>query len=228
MTGAFDDPRSCDAFQEDLAELALGILSGRDRVAVLEHVESCERCSAELERLSLVADALLGLAPEIEPPVGFELRLAERLQAPAVPHRSHPRHHRRVAVLAVAALVLAVLGFGLGAFVGPPSMNVRSPSAEANLTSAKLSSHGHVMGEVMVSSGTPAWMFMTVDAGAWSSKVTCEVTLTDGKVVVIGVFKLSNGYGAWGAPLPATAHEVRSARLVSPDGSVLASAQLTL
>jgi Putative zinc-finger len=228
MTGALDDPLGCDAFQDDLAELALGILSGRDRVAVLEHVESCERCSAELERLSLVADALLGLAPEIEPPVGFELRLAERLQSPAGPHHRHVRHHRRAGVLAIAALVLAVLGFGLGAFIGPPGMNVRSPSAQENLTSAKLSSHGHVMGEVMISSGTPAWMFMTVDAGAWSSKVTCEVTLAGGKVVTIGVFKLSNGYGAWGAPLPAAAHEVRSARLISPNGSVLASAQLTL
>ena len=98
-----------------------------------------------------------------------------------LPDRTAPTHGTAIAaaVLAVAALVLAILGFGLGAFVGPPGMNVRSPSAEANLTSAKLSSHGHVMGEVMVSSGTPAWMFMTVDAGAWSSKVTCEVTLVE-------------------------------------------------
>jgi anti-sigma factor RsiW len=225
MSGPFDDPRNCDAFIDELAELALGILSGRDRVAVLEHVESCERCSAELERLSLVADGLLGLAPEVEPPVGFELRLAERLSSPAGPRRALP--HRRAGILAIAAVVLAVLGFGLGAIVGPPGMNVRSPSAAANLTSANLSSHAQVLGEVTVSSGTPAWMFMTVDAGAWSSKVTCEVTLVGGKVVTIGVFKLSNGYGAWGAPLPAAAHDVSSARLVSPDGSILASAQLT-
>ena len=32
-------------------------------------------------------------------------------------------------VLAVAAAVLALVGFGLGAFIGPPGMNVRSPSA---------------------------------------------------------------------------------------------------
>jgi Putative zinc-finger len=217
------DAASCAVFEDDLAELALGILSGRDRVAVLQHVESCERCSSELERLSLVADALLGLAPEVEPPVGFELRLAERLQSPA----HHARRPRRAGVLAIAALVLALVGFGLGAVLGPSGMNVRSPSAEANLTSATLASHGHVLGEVMISSGTPAWMFMTVDAGAWSSKVTCEVTLADGKVVRIGVFKLANGYGAWGAPLPAAAADVRSARLVAPSGSVLASAQLS-
>lgn len=225
MTGSFDGQDGCDAFRDDLAELALGILSGRDRLAVLEHAASCDRCSVELERLSLVADALLVLAPEVEPPVGFELRLAERLRAPARPR--HGLTRRRAGMLAAAAVLLAVLGFGVGSYVGPPGMNVRSPSAEANLTSATLSAHGHVMGEVMVSAGTPTWMFMTVDAGTWSSTVSCEVTLTGGRVVTIGVFRLSDGYGAWGAPLPAAAHDVRSARLVSPGGTVLASARLS-
>jgi hypothetical protein len=220
----FSDAQNCEALENDLAELALGILSGRDRLAVLAHVESCERCSAELERLSLVADSLLGLAPEVEPPVGFELRLAERLWTPSRPHQVVSR--RRAGMLAIAAILLAVVGFSLGAVLGPPGMNVRSPSAEANLTSATLTAHGRVLGEVMVSSGSPAWMFMSVDAGDWSSKVTCEVTLTGGKVLKIGVFKLAGGYGAWGAPLPSAAVNVRSARLVESNGSVLASAQL--
>jgi hypothetical protein len=226
MTGPFEEPQGCEAYGDDLAELALGILSGRDRLAVLAHVESCERCTAELERLSSVADALLALGPEVEPPVGFESRLAERLQSPSVPHRA--RRARRASVLAVAALVLALVGFGLGAVIGPRSVNVPAPSASASLTSANLSSHGQVLGQVMISSGTPAWMFMTIDEGAWSSQVTCEVMLASGKVVKIGVFKLSNGYGAWGAALPAPARDVRSARLVAPDGTVLASAKLTV
>jgi len=226
MSGPFEAQQGCEAYEDNLAELALGILSGRDRLAVLEHVESCERCSAELERLSLVADALLGLAPAVEPPVGFESRLAERLWSPAMPHRVS--HARRASVVAVATVVLALLGFGLGAVIGPPSLNVRAPSTSANLTSANLSSHGQILGQVMVSSGTPAWMFMTVDEGAWSSSVTCEVTLASGKVVKIGVFKLSNGYGAWAAALPASARDLRSAQLVSPDGTVLASAKLTV
>ncbi len=216
--------QDCRAFQDDLAEVALGVLSGRARAAVLEHVDSCERCGAELERLCVVADGLLGLAPEIEPPVGFELRLAERLRSPAAARHALPG--RRVGILAVAAVVLIVLGFALGAVVGRPGTDAGSRSVAANLTSANLSSHGHVLGEVVISSGPPAWMFMTVDSGVWSSDVTCQVTLRGGRVVTIGVFKLANGSGAWETRLPVAGDEVQSARLVAGDGTLLASARL--
>lgn len=79
----------------------------------------------------------------------------------------------------------------------------------------------------MISAGKPAWMFMTIDAGAWSGKVTCQLTLAGGKIERIGVFKLSAGYGAWGAPLTSPAGRVRSAQLVTSNGTVLASAQLS-
>jgi hypothetical protein len=68
---------------------------------------------------------------------------------------------------------------------------------------------------------------MTIDGGAWSGTVTCEVTLAGGRVETIGVFRLSGGYGAWGAPLTSPAGTMRSARLIAPNGAVLASAQLS-
>ncbi|MCU1493504.1 MAG: hypothetical protein JWO62_1268 [Acidimicrobiaceae bacterium] len=222
MSGYGEDRGPCESIRDELAELALGVLSGRSRSEVLRHVESCARCAAELEQLSIVADTLVQLAPEIEPPLGFELRIAERLQEAATAHR--PRRRRRASVLAVAAVVMVVFGFGLGTLT--PSHN-RQP-ALANLTSADLNSHGHVLGEVMVSAGSPAWMFMTIESGAWSGKVTCEVTLAGGKIETIGVFKLSGGYGAWGVPLTSPAAQVRSARLIAPDGTVLASAQISV
>ena len=80
----------------------------------------------------------------------------------------------------------------------------------------------------MISAGNPAWMFMTIDAGAWTGKVTCDPTLAGGKVERIGVFKLSGGYGAWGSPLTSSAGKVRSAQLIAPNGTVLASAQLSV
>jgi hypothetical protein len=225
MTPDNADPMQCALFQDELAELALGILSGRDRSELLGHVGSCSRCAAELERLSIVADTLLQLAPEIEPPLGFELRLAERLGGPATAHR--PRRSRGVVVLLAAAVVTIVAGFGLGELV-QRSGNTQGQSATANLTSANLTSHGQVLGEVMISSGSPAWMFMTIDAGAWSGKVTCEVTMVGGKVERIGVFKLAAGYGAWAAPMTSSAGKVRSAQLIASNGTVLASAQLTV
>jgi hypothetical protein len=225
MSGYIEDPGQCDLIRDELTELTLGILSGRRRSEVLGHVGSCLRCSAELEHLSMVADTLLQLAPEVEPPLGFELRLAERLQVGATVHRQ--RRLRRASVLSAAAAVMVFLGFGLGALVTPGGDNNRAQSATANLTRANLTSHGQVLGEVMISAGSPAWMFMMIDQGAWPGKVTCEVTLAGGRVETLGTFTLTGGYGAWGAPLTSPAGQVRSVRLIAPNGTVLASARFS-
>ena len=71
--------QGCDAYDDELAELALGVLTGRERARVLVHVESCPRCAEELEQLSRTADAVVQVAPEVEPPLGFEVRLFERM-----------------------------------------------------------------------------------------------------------------------------------------------------
>ena len=73
------DERGCERYSCELAELALGVLTGRERVETLSHVESCPRCAEELEQLSRVADTVVQVAPESEPPVGFEVRLFERM-----------------------------------------------------------------------------------------------------------------------------------------------------
>jgi hypothetical protein len=93
MSGYVDDSEQCEVIRGDLAELALGILSGRRRSEVLGHVGTCGVCRAGLESHSTVADTLLHFAPASEPPVGFEVRIAERLRAGANARR--PRRVRR-------------------------------------------------------------------------------------------------------------------------------------
>jgi hypothetical protein len=70
-------------------------------------------------------------------------------------------------------------------------------------------------------------MFMTINKGPWLGRVTCEITLAGGGVETVGTFNLSNGYGAWGAPLTSPAALVRSARLLARDGTVVATARLS-
>jgi hypothetical protein len=217
------DPRQCELIQDELSELALGVLYGRSRAEVLNHVGSCSRCAATLERLSMVADSLLQFGSEVEPPLGFELRLAERLGTPSVGQRSR---FRRIARVSAAAVIMVVLGFGLATFATPTGVERAAPSQTSDLASAHLTSHGKVLGEFVVSAGNPAWMLMTVNESHWSGRVTCEVTLAGGQVESIGAFTLSDGYGAWGAPLTAPASKVRSARLIEHNGVVLATARL--
>src|SRR5579872_5665273 len=81
----------CEQHRAELPELALGVLTGRDRARVLAHVESCPRCAEELEQLSRAADAVVQAAPAAEPPMGFEVRLFERMGMTDVRHTSRFR-----------------------------------------------------------------------------------------------------------------------------------------
>src|SRR5271155_1475493 len=100
---------------DDLIEFALGTLSGRSRAAVLDHLQTCAHCNAEVESLADVTDKLLWLGPPAAPPLGFETRLIERYRGGDTRRRTTRR--QRVGVLAVAAMVAAVLGVSVGAIV---------------------------------------------------------------------------------------------------------------
>jgi hypothetical protein len=59
--------------------------------------------------------------------------------------------------------------------------------------------------------------------GSGSGIVTCQVVGTDGRVSNVGSFKLADGYGAWGSPDPGELGPLAGARLVSANGTVLAT-----
>ena len=64
---------------EAIADLATAVHDEPERAVVLCRGASFSSCSSELEQLSRVADTLVLLAPEIDPPVGFEMHVVERM-----------------------------------------------------------------------------------------------------------------------------------------------------
>ena len=220
MSGDVLNPGPCSAMADDLPLLALGTLSGRSRSAVLDHVESCAHCRAELEQLSVVAETLQQLTPEVQPPLGFESRLLERLQGEATPRR----RSRRLVLLSAAA-VLVVVSLGVGVLVHRWTAGVSDRSVATAPATAELTSGGKVVGSVLVAPGSPAWMLVTVEGGRWQGTVSCEVTLADGRVATVGTFSLAGGYPSWAVALPATGGGVRSARLIDSNGATVASAR---
>ncbi|HLG67655.1 MAG TPA: zf-HC2 domain-containing protein [Acidimicrobiales bacterium] len=231
-------PEACRQLQGALAEVALGIASGRERAAVLEHLESCARCRSEEEQLSSVADGLLGLAPEVEPPVGFEVRLFERagVRPPArrllqgwrgagsrAGWRGAGSLRRAAAAAVLAVAVLAGVGIGRAAL---PTTTSARPAAgwPAQAAVATLKAGSRDVGQVASFPGNPAWLFMTVADLGSASRVECRLTLHDGRTMAVGSFRLSGGYGAWGVALPVPRSQVATAKLVGPQGAVLASA----
>jgi len=70
---------SCAEFADAAAELALGVLTGRERARALAHLDRCEACRENVRQLTVTGEELVGLLPAIEPPAGFETRVMERL-----------------------------------------------------------------------------------------------------------------------------------------------------
>ncbi len=221
MSRVSEPSKECEALSDELTEFALGTLSGRSRSLVLEHLESCAACNAESESLAEVADALLWLAPEAEPNLGFETRVIERLRGSDAQRRMARR--RRVSLYAVAAMLVAVVGVGVGAAAmshGPANR----PGATQRPLTGRLMSSGQVLGDVTISSGDPSWMTMDVDSARVSGLVWCEVTFANGQSETVGKFTITHGYGSWVAAIKASGKDVRSARIVNADGAVLAQA----
>jgi hypothetical protein len=215
--------RECGEISADLSEFALGILTGRGRSRVLDHVATCARCRGELETLAGVADSLVELAPHAEPPVGFESRLVNRYHAES---RPIVRRATRVVALAAAALVLVAVGFTL-TNNGSPLRSTSPPTHSAAPMSATLTSQGRNLGHLWISSGTPAWIYMSLDDANWTGTAWCSVTLKDGRVLDVGVFTVDHGYGAWAARVDASSAALKSAQVTDASGHVLASATLS-
>jgi len=231
----------CEEFASVAAELALGVLTGRERAQALAHLDRCDACRAEVRQLTLTGEELLGLLPSAEPPAGFETRVLARIgieapaPAPAPAPAAKPRGWRLPRwfapgspgitrrMLATAAVVAALAGAVLGGW------GLRSSTAPATassqLTSAALLSADHqTAGKIFLYNGTQRWLYMSVDMSPVSGSVTCQVVGKDGHVTTVGSFWVTNGYGSWGSPTPTGTGPLAGARLIGANGAVLATA----
>jgi hypothetical protein len=227
----------CGEFADRASELALGVLTGRQRAAATAHLERCRACRENVRQLAATAEDLLGLLPAIEPGRGFETRVMERLglvSAAPRPGRGQNRGRNRGRVLAVrtrrmiavavavAAVLLAVvvsgLGWGLRSAVSSPPV---SPLRSAALLTA---SH-QAIGRVFFYGGS-CWTFMSVSMGTGTVDVICQLESRDGHFTTAGSFWLTDGHGSWGSVDPANAGPLAGARLISTTGVILATATI--
>jgi hypothetical protein len=220
----------CHETRELLPELALGIADGEDRAQALEHVATCSDCQRELERLSGLADELLELAPEQEPPGGFELRVLDALEPP------RPKARRRLfrpMALAAAALVASALTAGalLFSFRGDRRVadHYRSVLTEAHGSYFGASrfhdASGAQGGVAFVYRGAPSWVMITVDPSRRAAVARAEIVTKDGHTVPIRWFTLIDG--AWGGTVPVDVSAISGVRLLAADGHPLLAAELS-
>ncbi|MCU1400116.1 MAG: hypothetical protein JWN62_3225 [Acidimicrobiales bacterium] len=203
---------SCDAFEAAAAELAFELVEPDVRDVLLTHAAGCDRCRAELESLSVTADLLVLLAPEGEPPIGFEQRAVEAMVG--------DRRPRRWLALVAAAAVLFVVGLGIG------SWRSDDESTSTFRQAALVDDHGTGFGSVSLAWSDDVVLTMSLkglDAGDYR----CLVETSDGRSHLIATWPIgAEGTGWWAVPLQLDARSVRSVLIQDDDGTPVASAVL--
>jgi hypothetical protein len=218
----------CEHTRQLAAELALGIADGADRARALEHLAECAECRRAVEELSAVTDELLLLAPERQPPVGFESRVLARLQPPTAPRRLR----RRRGLLAAAAAAAVAAAVAVAIVLGATSDDRRladhyraalaaahgSDFEAARLRAPTQTSAGVVYGY----RGSPSWLFVAIYRPYRSTTYTVELVMTSGKRVPLPTLRLDPRTGSAGQAIPFDLHLVAGVRLVgAAPGDVL-------
>jgi hypothetical protein len=222
---------SCQQFRDLAAELALNVLSARERALAMRHLDGCARCSEILSAFTEVADGLVGSLPEAEPPAGFEDRVVASL-TPTRTRRPWPGPARTVSLLGAAALVGAVLlGVALpsnGSDSGVVGLFHSDGSGVRAVQYAPLMREDQQVGQAYLYRGDQPWIYLslaTPTPAPDTGTVDCEVVHDDGTVTRVGSVSLDHGRAAWGGPTPASPDSLVGARVVDHTGHTLAVAR---
>jgi hypothetical protein len=217
---------TCDDVFQITAELALGIASGEERARALRHIAGCPRCRRELAELAELADELLLMAPDREPPRGFESQVLERVGGSTTSSSRLTRWlstgWRRVLVPGTAALVTAGVAVGVMREVTEGDREAASHYRRA-LEQANGSYFGALplrdrfdrrAGLVFGYEGRPSWVLVLVQKADRSARweVVLE-TRRDGRSS-LGSFEVSRGGGSFGRAIPMALSEVKRVTMV--------------
>ena len=210
-----------------LDELALDVLPGDRRAALLAHVEECPNCRRLLDELTETADDLLLAGPAAAPPAGFEDRVLERIEG--APARRGRRRRDRAALrlsawtAAAAAVVLLVIGGVTGAVIG---RSAGGPDESAELRTVQLiSTSGVDIGDVSTYGDRSSWFFMRVEGDVPDATYRCVVDMDDGRTVPIGRLWTVKGHGGWGEHVSVDPRHAVTARLLDPKGATVGTAR---
>ena len=212
---------SCEDARQLAPELALGIISGDERAELIAHTASCQRCRSLIESLSITADRILLVAPEHEPPAGFESGVLARMGAPG-------RTRRPWWLVAAAAVVAAVIAAGSLWLVTKEDREIAShyqaalAEADGEYFGVKPVLSGTTkVGNTFAYQGSPSWLFVVFDPPVDDGTYRVEVTTASDGVLDLGSFELDAGKRTWGTDLDVDLKEVTTVRFAHDSGEVL-------
>ena len=222
---------NCTEMQELAPDLALGALSGAERAAVLAHLDTCGACRELVDELANVADGLLTVAPEVEPPIGFESGVMARLggaaragadptPAPATAPRPRIAGIRRPVLIGAAALALVASGFVGGLATNAMRGENEAAAAPPVRVALAYGSWGHPVCQVFAHPGHPSLLVVNVDSPGEIGTYSVDLLTTD-RTVPLGTIQVTDGKGSLGAVADVDLATAKSVRLIEGDGHVL-------
>lgn len=211
----------CEEIREITAELALGIAAGEDRARALEHVSHCRDCQRELAQLTHVVDELLVVAPEEDPPAGFEERVLRSIapkKAARKPFRI--RAWRPVAALAAGAAIASaamVVAYHDDHKLANEYRQALAAADGSRFVAVPLrDAAGVKRGSVSLYKGKPSWLVFAVRSPQAGKPTRAELVTRSGKHMSLAGFALRSG--VWGGPLPVPLEQVASVQLQDSHG----------
>ena len=219
---------TCDETRALASELALGIADGAERAEALDHLAGCADCRRAVAELTEVTDELLLIAPEHEPPVGFESRVLARLDPQPV--RRRPRRRRRALLMLAPAVASAALASVVVLGVTRDDRQLAGQYRQA-LSVAHGSSFeaaplqgpaGTETGVVYAYRGSPSWVFVYLSPNTGAPAYRAELVLRSGERVPLSSLRIDPASWSGGQTIDADLRDVASVRLVGAEpGDVL-------
>jgi hypothetical protein len=214
------ESRHCAEVRELIPELAMGVAPGDERAVALAHIAGCADCRQLLEETTETVDELLLLAPEHEPPTGFDSVVMAALD---LEKEGRSRRWKASGLVLAAAVVLiaAASAAGITHWVGADDRELAAQYREtlrvadgSYLRAAPLVGSGNTeAGHVFAYEGNPSWVFVTVrDAPSGVHRV--RYVTEDGRSHPLGVCTVRDGRGSWGTALDVPVYAVDRVELV--------------
>ena len=229
------DAPGCAHVRGLLPELAAGIATGEERGAALRHLADCPDCRRELDAFARTVDDLLLLAPEREPPAGFESAVLARMtpEAPrgsAAGHRPAAAWRRwtlRVASLTAAAALAAGAVWQQTAadrHLAEGYKRTLNVAHGSYFTAGKLTvstgtwgtGYGQRAGTVFAYQGDPSWILVTVRGAPASGPYRVTVVTRDGVEHRVGTARVRAGAASYGTTVTMPVASIGRVRLTHP------------
>jgi hypothetical protein len=167
--------------------------------------------------------------PDEEFVSGLYEELASRARPRLGPNVRPAKFSRgRAALVAVAASVMLVAGtatatesFSQRSFA---PLAVPVPHGQVLRTATFETADHQAVGQIVAYRGHPPWVFMAIDAASYDGRIVCMLDGDNGATVAVGTLQLHRGVGQFSRTVQVDFGRLRGARLITPDGSIVASA----